>query len=112
MTSAHARRARSSPGSRAPARGETERRAARALLGHVGIDRAGLGDQVVRPVRLARRPEHEAALDRLIPLSRSQRENVDMLRRWLAEGRAQSASFEEPAPAAREAGAIPAISPE
>lgn len=33
-----------------------------------------------------------AALRRLIPMSHSQRENVDLLRQWLAEGRAQSAS--------------------
>lgn len=35
------------------------------------------------------------ALLRLVPLSRSQREVVAQLRRWLGEGRAQSASFAE-----------------
>jgi AAA+ superfamily predicted ATPase/predicted nucleic acid-binding protein len=33
------------------------------------------------------------ALQRQVPLSISQRENIDALRRWLLEGRAQSASF-------------------
>lgn len=32
------------------------------------------------------------ALNRLVPLSRSQKENIDMLRSWLKEGRARSAS--------------------
>jgi hypothetical protein len=32
------------------------------------------------------------SIDRLIPLSRSQRENITFLRNWLKEGRAQSAS--------------------
>ena len=36
-----------------------------------------------------------AAMERLVPLSRSQRETIERLRRWLTEGRAQSASFEE-----------------
>jgi len=36
-----------------------------------------------------------AALKHLVPLSRSQREIVDALRHWLAEGRAQSASFRQ-----------------
>jgi AAA+ superfamily predicted ATPase len=36
-----------------------------------------------------------AALARLVPLSVSQREIVQMLREWLQEGRAQSASFQE-----------------
>lgn len=35
------------------------------------------------------------ALERTVPLSRSQRENIAGLRQWLAEGRAQSASFRE-----------------
>jgi AAA+ superfamily predicted ATPase len=35
------------------------------------------------------------ALERLVPLSVSQREVVQMLREWLQEGRAQSASFQE-----------------
>lgn len=35
------------------------------------------------------------AIERLIPMSRSQRENVTYLREWLREGRAQSASFGE-----------------
>jgi ATP-dependent 26S proteasome regulatory subunit len=36
-----------------------------------------------------------AALKKMVPLSRSQRETVEALREWLAEGRAQSASFPE-----------------
>jgi SpoVK/Ycf46/Vps4 family AAA+-type ATPase len=36
-----------------------------------------------------------AAMQRLVPLSRSQRETIARLRRWLTEGRALSASFEE-----------------
>ena len=35
------------------------------------------------------------ALRRLVPMSRSQKENVHFLREWLREGRAQSASFQE-----------------
>jgi len=37
------------------------------------------------------------AIDRLVPLSRSQRESIEGLREWLRQGRAQSASFEEAA---------------
>jgi SpoVK/Ycf46/Vps4 family AAA+-type ATPase len=36
-----------------------------------------------------------SALERQVPLSVSQRETVGMLRNWLREGRAQSASFQE-----------------
>ena len=36
-----------------------------------------------------------AALEHMVPLSRSQREKVEALRTWLKEGRAQSASFAE-----------------
>jgi SpoVK/Ycf46/Vps4 family AAA+-type ATPase len=36
-----------------------------------------------------------AALKRQVPLSVSQRENIETLRNWLREGRAQSASFRE-----------------
>jgi len=35
-----------------------------------------------------------ASLERQVPLSISQRENVEALRSWLREGRAQSASFQ------------------
>jgi AAA+ superfamily predicted ATPase len=42
-----------------------------------------------------------AALRRLVPMSRSQKEQIAALRRWLQEGRAQSASFEESAQAQR-----------
>ncbi|NIM17585.1 MAG: AAA family ATPase [Candidatus Aminicenantes bacterium] len=35
------------------------------------------------------------ALKRLVPMSRSQKENIEMLRNWLKEGRARSASFQE-----------------
>lgn len=41
-----------------------------------------------------------AAIDRLVPLSRSQRERIEDLRSWLRNGRAQSASFAEAAQAA------------
>jgi len=36
-----------------------------------------------------------AALKKLIPMSKSQREIIEELRRWMLEGRAQSASFDE-----------------
>ena len=36
-----------------------------------------------------------AALVRLVPLSRSQRERIEILRSWLRDGRAQSASYTE-----------------
>ncbi|MBI5368943.1 MAG: AAA family ATPase [Planctomycetes bacterium] len=41
-----------------------------------------------------------AAIARLVPLSHSQRETIGALRRWLLEGRAQSASFREASEAA------------
>lgn len=41
------------------------------------------------------------ALTRLIPMSQSQRETVQKLRSWLAEGRAQSATFQEAQEASR-----------
>lgn len=41
------------------------------------------------------------AIERLIPLSRSQKENISFLRDWLREGRAQSASFAEPSEAGK-----------
>lgn len=41
-----------------------------------------------------------AAVERLVPLSKSQRERVEDLRSWLRDGRAQSASFAEAATAA------------
>ncbi|XRQ12091.1 AAA family ATPase [Actinomadura welshii] len=41
-----------------------------------------------------------AAVRRLVPLSRSQRERIEDLRTWLRDGRAQSASFAEAAQAA------------
>lgn len=43
----------------------------------------------------------EAALQGLVPLSRSQREQVEYLRSWLTEGRAQSASFTQTVEAER-----------
>jgi len=39
--------------------------------------------------------DFDRALRSLVPLSRSQREQIDNLRLWLTEGRAQSASFTE-----------------
>ena len=41
----------------------------------------------------------EHAITKMVPLSRSQRERIEMLRAWLREGRAQSASFTEAAAA-------------
>jgi SpoVK/Ycf46/Vps4 family AAA+-type ATPase len=43
------------------------------------------------------------SLKRLVPLSVSQRETIGSLRQWLREGRAQSASFDEPEEAAQRA---------
>jgi AAA+ superfamily predicted ATPase len=43
------------------------------------------------------------SLKRLVPLSVSQRETIASLRQWLHEGRAQSASFDEPEEAAQRA---------
>lgn len=40
-------------------------------------------------------PDIAAAIERMVPLSRSQREKIEELRAWLREGRAQSASFTE-----------------
>ncbi|MBT8225300.1 MAG: AAA family ATPase [Dactylosporangium sp.] len=42
-----------------------------------------------------------AAIRRMVPLSRSQRETIENLRAWLREGRAQSASFAEASLAAQ-----------
>ena len=41
--------------------------------------------------------EHDilTALDRLVPMSKSQRERIQYLRSWVVEGRAQSASVNE-----------------
>ena len=36
-----------------------------------------------------------AALPKVVPLSRSQRERIETLREWLRAGRAQSASYRE-----------------
>lgn len=36
-----------------------------------------------------------ASLKRLVPLCRSQREQIEILRQWLRDGRAQSASYQE-----------------
>ena len=40
----------------------------------------------------------EAALRKLVPMSRSQKERITALRQWMLEGRAQSASFPAQAP--------------
>ncbi len=48
------------------------------------------------------------ALGQQVPMSRSQKENVDGLRRWLAEGRARSASFAEDEEPVEDATAIAA----
>ena len=47
------------------------------------------------PAREFTTEDVEAALERLVPMSESQRENIAQLRAWLTEGRAQSASFQE-----------------
>lgn len=57
----------------------------------------------------SRNPEREfttrdilKAIEKLIPLSKSQKENIDSLRRWLIDGRAQSASFKDAVEARQE----------
>jgi hypothetical protein len=45
--------------------------------------------------------------DEVVPISTSQKENIDSLRRWLVEGRARSASFTEKDSAVKEQVAVP-----
>jgi len=77
-------------------------RLAAACEGHVGaeIEQAvieAMYQAFNDPARPAREFDNEdvaAAMARLVPLSRSQRETIERLRRWLVEGRAISASTE------------------
>ena len=48
-----------------------------------------------QPARELNTEDILAAIHKLIPMSKSQRETIGELRRWLLEGRAQSASFNE-----------------
>jgi AAA+ superfamily predicted ATPase len=74
---------------------------AAASAGHVGAEiEQAIVDAMYRAFNDPERPRREfntddvlAAIGKLIPLSRSQRENIAFLRGWLHEGRAQSASL-------------------
>jgi AAA+ superfamily predicted ATPase len=74
-----------------------------ASVGHVGAEiEQAIVDAMYRAFNDPERPRREfetadvvEAVARLIPLSRSQKENITYLREWLREGRAQSASFRE-----------------
>jgi AAA+ superfamily predicted ATPase len=78
-------------------------RMARASQGHVGSEiEQAIIEAMYQAFNDPHHPEREfttedvvAAMVRLVPLSRSQREMIEHLRRWLTEGRAQSASFAE-----------------
>lgn len=87
---------------RDPARYEFDRLVA-ASEGYVGAE---IEQAVIEAMYIAfndpRKPGREfttedilAALHKLVPMCRSQRETIEGLREWLAEGRAQSASFLE-----------------
>jgi SpoVK/Ycf46/Vps4 family AAA+-type ATPase len=77
-------------------------RLARASEGHVGAE---IEQAVIEamyhafndpddPAREFTTDDVAAAMHRLVPLSRSQRETIEYLRLWLTEGRARSASFD------------------
>lgn len=72
---------------------------ARVCDGHVGAEiEQAVVDALYRAFAEGRDIVTEdvaAAMSRLVPLSRSQREAIEQLRSWLREGRAQSASFAE-----------------
>jgi SpoVK/Ycf46/Vps4 family AAA+-type ATPase len=78
-------------------------RLATASAGYVGAEiEQAIIDAMYRAFNDPDRPRREfgtedilKAVDHVIPLSRSQRENITFLREWLREGRAQSASFQE-----------------
>ncbi|MBT8367268.1 MAG: AAA family ATPase, partial [Deltaproteobacteria bacterium] len=55
-----------------------------------------------QPARELNTEDLLAAIHKLIPMSKSQRETIGELRRWLLEGRAQSASFDEAKQAERQ----------
>jgi SpoVK/Ycf46/Vps4 family AAA+-type ATPase len=74
-------------------------RLAREAEGYVGaeieqadIDAMYVGFNAGREFTTA---DISSALQRQVPLSVSQRETIELLRNWLREGRAQSASFQE-----------------
>ena len=75
-------------------------RLAAACEGHVGaeIEQAVIEamyqafNDPAKPAREFDNDDVAAAMARLVPLSRSQRETIERLRRWLVEGRAISAS--------------------
>jgi AAA+ superfamily predicted ATPase len=72
----------------------------RAASGYVGAEiEQAIVDAMYRAFNDPERPRREfttedirGAVQNLIPLSRSQKENISFLRNWLREGRAQSAS--------------------
>ena len=75
-------------------------RLARASQGYVGSEiEQAIVDAMYIGFNADRRPfttdDVAAALKKQVPLSVSSRETIDMLRDWLREGRAQSASFQE-----------------
>jgi len=88
---------------------------ARCCQGHVGaeIEQAVIEamyrafNDPSAPRRQFTTDDVAAAMQRLVPLSRSQRETIERLRRWLTEGRAQSASFAEPEQALRRSVPVP-----
>jgi AAA+ superfamily predicted ATPase len=88
---------------RDPSRFDIEKLAA-ASSGHVGAEiEQAIVDAMYGAFNDPERPRREfttadvlEAVARLIPLSRSQKENIAYLRDWLHEGRAQSASLAEP----------------
>jgi len=82
-------------------------RLARATEGHVGAEiEQAIIEAMYQAFNDPEQPEREfdtadiaGAVERLVPMSRSQAEMIEHLRRWLTEGRAQSASFAEVAQA-------------
>jgi SpoVK/Ycf46/Vps4 family AAA+-type ATPase len=93
---------------RDPAAFDVER-LAEASAGYVGAEiEQSIVDAMYRAFNDPEKPRRELttedvveAVARLIPLSRSQKENITCLREWLREGRAQSASFREASEAGR-----------
>ena len=87
---------------RQPSSFDLEKLAA-ASSGHVGAEiEQAIIDAMYRAFNDPDRPRREFttddvldAIEKLIPLSRSQKENIAFLREWLHEGRAQSASLLE-----------------
>ena len=77
-------------------------RLATVCEGHVGseIEQAVIEamyqafNDPAQPAREFTGDDIAAAMTRMVPLSRSQKEMIEYLRRWLTEGRAQSASYQ------------------